>query len=242
MKLFLCIFILSLNLFSKEREIRYREILNPETDAFSMIGDSRTEFVFDSGFHTDWEGKELLGDLKSECSNGKVSIHNAGQGGSTASEWLEFLKSGKARPENFHKRIVIMIGGNDVLRNIKNYLGLIGIHNEKKEMILDQIHSNVMEIINILLSWEKEIIIQTHFKANPNTKTKYYKAANEGIIGLNERLIKSFEIQKLPNVSLLILPDEFPSLFFIDKVHLNFLGYKYHSQLLNKELKKRCWW
>ena len=242
MKVFLCILIFNMTLFSKEREIHYRETFNPETDAFSMIGDSRTEFVFDSGFQTDWEGKDLLGDFISECSNGKQSIHNAGQGGSTASEWLKYFKSERARPEYFHKRIVIMIGGNDILRNVKNFVGLLGIDNDKKEIILDKIHSDVTEIINILLSWNKEIIIQTHFKANPNIKTKYYKAVNEGIIGLNDRLIKSYDIQKLTNVSLLILPDEFPKIFFIDKVHLNFLGYKYHSQLLNKELKKRCWW
>ncbi len=228
-------------IFSQERIFVFKDEFVKEEDAFTMFGDSRTHFIFKMSGGSDWEDEEFLGRFKTICSANKLSIQNAGFGGSTTSDWLRFLKQEDTKKENYHKRIVLMIGGNDVLRVAKNWTGIFS-ESKSREITLDEIHARVVEIVSILTSWDKEVIIQTHFYANPNVKTKYYSVVNEALNGLNQRLISTYGEEKDKNISLVILPASFPSILFIDKIHLNQFGYIYHANFLHKELSRRCWW
>lgn len=220
----------------------FKDEIVSETDAFTMFGDSRTHFIYKMFDKADWEDESFLGKYKTSCSEGKSTIQNAGFGGSTTEDWLKYLKHPEIKKENFHQKIVLMIGGNDVLRRVKNWMKIFSTDKEKEED-LDKIHERVKEIVNILISWDKEVIIQTHFVANPSIKTKYYREANEAMIGLNERLLKTYANESIDSkVSLAILPSHFPYILFIDKIHLNELGYQFHAGILHKELARRCFW
>jgi hypothetical protein len=67
------------------------------------------------------------------------------------------------------------------------------------------------------------------------------KALNEGIDGLNLRLLTSYGSDN-PDISLAYLTPDFPAPLFLDLVHLNPFGYQLHSYFLSRELQRRCWW
>jgi lysophospholipase L1-like esterase len=241
-KIIFLLFIFPIFTSDTKKIFLFKDEIVSETDAFTMFGDSRTHFIYKMFENADWEDENFLGKFKTNCSESKTTIQNAGFGGSTTEDWLTYLKHKDTTKDHFHKKIVLMIGGNDVLRRVKNWMKIFSTDKEKEED-LDLIHSRVKEIVDILVSWDKEIIIQTHYVANPSVKTKYYKEANEAMIGLNERLLKTYGKESTESkISLAILPSHFPSILFVDKIHLNELGYQFHAGVLQKELSRRCFW
>ncbi len=243
----LCIFF-GFALILHSQELLFREPEVKISDAFSMIGDSRTQYIFLPGIPTaDWEDEPYLGQYRSGCSGGKTGIQNAGIAGSTASDWVSILRDGKLKPESLHERVVVLVGGNDVLRHIHKWKGVYSWNVAEREEILDGIHSDVKEIVRILRSWNKSVIVQTHFYANPKVKTASTKAVNQGVMGLNLRLYETYYPKNDgktydSEVSLAFVKPEFDSKLFFDQVHLNHLGFQLHSYFLNLELQKRCWW
>ncbi|HMV79808.1 MAG TPA: SGNH/GDSL hydrolase family protein [Leptospiraceae bacterium] len=229
-------------------ELLFREPEVKPSDAFSMIGDSRTQYIFLPGNPSaDWEDEPYLGQYRSACSGGKTGIQNAGIAGSTASDWISILRDGKLKPESLHERVVVLVGGNDVLRHIHKWKGAYSWNITEREEILDAIHSDVKEIVRILRSWNKSVIVQTHFYANPKVKKASTKAVNQGVTGLNLRLYESYYPKDDgksydSEVSLAFVKPEFDSKLFFDQVHLNHFGFQFHSYFLNLELQKRCWW
>lgn len=239
------LFLLVYNVYPQEISFQFREPVVKKSDAFTMLGDSRTQYIFQLGATVDWEDLDYLGKYKTFCSDGLTGIQNAGIAGSTTEDWLLFLKSKKYNPNDFHKNIVLMIGGNDIQRNAYKWKGLNVNKSEIMKVTLDEIHSRVLEIVNILKNTNKKIIIQTHFRVNPKKKNTHAKALNEGLDGLNQRLVESFGNTKdLPDseVSLAFLAPDFKAPLFLDLVHLNQFGYQLHSYFLSQELHKRCWW
>ena len=117
MKLILFLILLANSIYPQERKFLFREPVVRESDAFTMIGDSRTQYIFQFGADVDWESPDYLGKYKTSCSGEKTGIQNAGVAGSTTEHWLEFLKSENYKPEDFHEKVVVMIGGNDIQRN-----------------------------------------------------------------------------------------------------------------------------
>lgn len=243
----LCFFPVSA-LILHSQELLFREPEVKTSDAFSMIGDSRTQYIFLPGIPAaDWEDEPYLGQYRSGCSGGKTGIQNAGIAGSTASDWVSILRDGKLKPESLHERVVVLVGGNDVLRHIHKWKGVYSWNVEEREEILGGIHSDVKEIVRILRSWNKSVIVQTHFYANPKVKTASTKAVNQGVMGLNLRLYETYYPKNDgktydTEVSLAFVKPEFDSKLFFDQVHLNHLGFQLHSYFLNLELQKRCWW
>ena len=117
MKAFIFLILFTFGIYSEERGFQFRDPIVSESDAFTMIGDSRTQYVFQLGITMDWEDMDFLGKYKSSCSEKKTGIQNAGVAGSTTEHWLKYLKSETYKPEHFHENIVLMIGGNDIQRN-----------------------------------------------------------------------------------------------------------------------------
>ena len=245
MKLFIIIFLIVCGIYPEDRKFQFLEPVVLDSDAFTMIGDSRAQYIFQIGQNVDWEDNDFLGKFKSGCSENKIGIQNAGIAGSTTEHWLGFLKSEAYKPKNFHERIVLMIGGNDIQRNAYRWKGFRINKEEELKKAIDEIHSRVVEIVNILRESNKKVIIQTHFRVNPAKNTAHNKALNEGLDELNLRLWKTFgnktEILE-SDTSLSFINPDFPSLFFLDLVHLNPFGYQMHSYYLSKELRRRCWW
>lgn len=230
------------SVFPEERKFLFRDQVVQPSDAFSMLGDSRTQYVFELGAEADWEDKQFLGKYKTSCSENLTGIQNAGVAGSTTEHWLEYLKSEYYKPENFHEKIVLMIGGNDVSRYSYKWKGFTFNKEETLNKAIDEIHARVVEIIDILRKSNKKIIIQTHFRANPAMKDANSKAMNEGIDGLNLRLLATYGKDLQGDVSIAYLTPEFPAALFLDLVHLNPFGYQLHSYFLARELERRCWW
>jgi len=243
MKLVLFIFLLANTIYPQERKFLFREPVVRESDALTMIGDSRTQYIFQFGADVDWEDSDYLGKYKTSCSGEKTGIQNAGVAGSTTEHWLEFLKSENYKPEEFHERVVVMIGGNDIQRNAYRWKGLKINKEEALNEAIDEIHTRVIEIVNILKASNKKIILQTHFRANPAIKNPHSKALNEGIDALNARLLFTFgDVKTNPDISLAFLSPDFPAPLFLDLVHLNQFGFQLHSYFLAQELHNRCWW
>ena len=203
MKLILFLILLANSIYPQERKFLFREPVVRESDAFTMIGDSRTQYIFQFGADVDWESPDYLGKYKTSCSGEKTGIQNAGVAGSTTEHWLEFLKSENYKPEDFHEKVVVMIGGNDIQRNAYKWKGLKINKIEALDEAIDEIHARVLEIVNILKASNKKIILQTHFRVNPVIKNAHSKALNEGIDALNARLLSTFaNTNKYPDVSL----------------------------------------
>ncbi len=157
-----------------------------ETDAFSMMGDSRTQLIIGQ-----WHDQRYLGQFRSGCSNNKTTIQNFGASGSRTDNWLNYIKTGVVKPEEFHQRVVLMLGGNDVLQNFKQWtFPWGGIHTANRDRILNGIHRNFKELVLILRSWGKEVLVQKHFNSRPGDDDAFTK--NEGLFGLNERLEKTY--------------------------------------------------
>lgn len=245
MRLIIIIFLLANGIYPQESNFQFREPVVQDSDAFSMLGDSRTQYIFEIGASVDWEDNGYLGKYKSTCSEGKTGIQNAGIAGSTTEDWLRFLKSEKYKPEEFHERIVLMIGGNDIQRNAYKWKGLKINKAEILKATIDEINSRVIEIVNILKESNKKIILQTHFRVNPIKKNAQTRALNEGINALNQKLLETYGNTKEntnSQVSIALLTPDFPAPLFVDLVHLNQFGYQLHSYFLSLELQKRCWW
>jgi lysophospholipase L1-like esterase len=240
------ILFLSVNLlYPQEFKFIFREPVVLESDAFTMLGDSRTQYIFQIGQTVDWEDGDYLGKYKTSCSEGKTGIQNAGIAGSTTEHWLDFFKSEKYKPENFHEKIVLMIGGNDIQRYAYKWKGIKFNKVEAFNQAIDEIHGRVVEIVNILKESNKKIIIQTHFRVNPLKKNSHNLALNEGLDALNQKLIETYGKSgnnSNPDISLAFLSPDFPAPLFMDLVHLNQFGYQLHSYFLSQELQRRCWW
>lgn len=241
--LFCLLWVLStISVFSEDRKFLFRDQIVQSSDAFSMLGDSRTQYVFELGAEVDWEDKQYLGKYKTSCSESKAGIQNAGVAGSTTEHWLEFLKSENYKPEDFHQNIVLMIGGNDIIRYSYKWRGFTFNKTDALNNALDEIHTRVVEIVNILRQSNKKVIIQTHFRVNPAIKEGNSKSLNEGIDGLNLRLLETYGKDLDGDVTVAYIPPEFPAALFLDLVHLNPFGYQLHSYFLARELERRCWW
>ncbi|HRG73076.1 MAG TPA: SGNH/GDSL hydrolase family protein [Leptospiraceae bacterium] len=241
MRIILFLLILANSIYPQERRFLFRDPVIQSSDAFTMLGDSRTQYVFQFGVEVDWENQDFLGKYKTSCSEGKTGIQNAGVAGSTTEHWLEFLKSEYYRPEEFHEKIVLMIGGNDIQRYSYKWKGFRINRAESFNEAIDEIHARVVEIVNILKQSNKKIILQTHFRVNPDMKDAHSKALNEGLDALNLRLLNSYGSDN-SDVSLAFLTPDFPAPLFLDLVHLNPFGYQLHSYFLSRELQRRCWW
>ena len=87
-----------------------------------MLGDSRTQYVFQFGVEVDWENQDFLGKYKHPAVKVKL-VFKMQESGSTTEHWLEFLKSEHYKPEEFHEHIVLMIGGNDIQRYAYKWKG-----------------------------------------------------------------------------------------------------------------------
>ena len=241
MRIILFLLILANSIYPQERRFLFRDQVVQPTDAFTMLGDSRTQYVFQFGVEVDWENQDFLGKYKTACSEGKTGIQNAGVAGSTTEHWLEFLKSEHYKPEEFHEHIVLMIGGNDIQRYAYKWKGFRINRTESLNEAIDEIHARVVEIVNILKQSNKKIILQTHFRANPSYVDAHTKALNEGLDALNIRLFNSYGKENA-DISLVYLTPDFPAPLFLDLVHLNPFGYQLHSYFLSRELHRRCWW
>ena len=83
MKFILFILLLANSIYPQERRFLFRDPVIQSSDAFTMLGDSRTQYVFQFGVEVDWENQVFLGKYKTSCSEGKIGIQNAGVAGST---------------------------------------------------------------------------------------------------------------------------------------------------------------
>lgn len=241
MKFLFLLTLLVYSIYPQETKFLFREPIVNEMDAFTMLGDSRTQYVFQFGLEVDWEYQDFLGKYKTSCSEGKIGIQNAGIAGSTTEHWLEFLKSERYKPEAFHERVVLMIGGNDIQRYSYKWKGFRLNKTESLNEAIDEIHARVVEIVDILKASNKKIILQTHFRVNPAFSDGNTKALNEGIDALNIRLLNTYGKENI-DISLAYLTPDFPAPLFLDLVHLNPFGYQLHSYFLSRELQRRCWW
>ena len=165
----------------------------PATDAFTMLGDSRTHWV---SFYGNWHDHDYLGQHRTSCSAGKTTVHNAGSAGSTAQQWATCMLYGLhplCRPENMHRRVVVMIGGNDVDQRKDEWRNIpwSPIREHVKNKVLNEIHEDVKRIVNTLLLSGKEVVVQGQFKVNPDKLVDWYDnrlyAGNEGLMGLRKR-------------------------------------------------------
>ncbi|MDX1960370.1 MAG: SGNH/GDSL hydrolase family protein [Leptospiraceae bacterium] len=238
------LFLLFFNIVSSQdspvENFRFREPNLLESDAFSMIGDSRTQYIFQLGANSDWDSQYFLGELRGECSSNKTTIQNLGIGGSTTRDWIYIFEKEILKLEEISNRVVLMLGGNDAIRlsnKLKNKNDSATVDEE-----LEEIHSRLKLIIQTLLDKGKEVIVQTHFLASPRKKSPSNKIIEKYLIGLNQRIIRDYSENKVEKVSVAIIEPKFPSIFFLDNAHLNQLGFKAHAHYLNLELKKRCWW
>jgi lysophospholipase L1-like esterase len=201
-KLFLVILIMWTSVAFAEDALDPYDSVN---HAFTMIGDSRTQWIIwagpAAGLSSRWDAPEFLGKYHNSAIS-KAKIQNIGWSGSTASQWERhcYYDAPPCKSSEMAKRIVIMIGGNDVINRSGEWVNLPWTTREiVKNQILDSIHGDVKNIVKYLVARQKEVIIQGHYKVNPDkvggSYLDKYRAWNEGLMGLRQRL----EIDFIPH-------------------------------------------
>ena len=136
---------------------------HPEGQAFTMIGDSRTAHI--AGVIDQKEYWEDDNYLKMRRSEGEIRwrIHNIAIAGSTAAEWVHLLFYGIVPMDCVNQRVVLMIGGNDILLARKNWEGLPGfVARPAMKRKVESIHRDVLTIVHMLRFAGKEVVVPPH--------------------------------------------------------------------------------
>lgn len=195
---------------------------DPTVHAFSMIADSRTHLAYASSPINDfnalvlygftsagrkdfahWDQRKLLGQYRTDCSGGRIGIHNAAISGTTAQAWENAILW--ARGPQLSKRVVLMIGGNDVIKRTDEYqyiqfLPYVGTAVRQKTT--GDIHKYIQRIV-LALAWSgREVIVQRHFMANPGEPSLQSISVSAGLHDLNDYAYRDFG----PDVVTLIPP------------------------------------
>jgi lysophospholipase L1-like esterase len=178
---------------------------SPNLHAFTMLGDSRTHFMKmpynyipnNAGMVSNWHDEPFLGAYSSKIAgvDSMSKIQNIAIGGTKAAEWkvLCLANQSPCNAEQMAKRVVIMVGGNDVKDRSKEWIAQFGSNRDAvKNQILNQIHNDVKIIVTTLVLKGKEVIIQGHFRTNPAYNDIQHIGYDEGLMGLRQRLEDDF--------------------------------------------------
>ncbi|MCB1318928.1 MAG: hypothetical protein KDK34_01680, partial [Leptospiraceae bacterium] len=162
---------------------------DPALIRFTMIGDSRTHLA------PPWN--ELLGAFKNLSCGPHTGIANFGWVGTTTNDWLACMQNRLGhfcKMENISNRVVIMLGGNDVLNraDLWAYIPWNTWRTEVKNQQLNEIHARFKTIVLLLRGSGKEVIVQNHFGARPGSFHPHWLAVDEGMQGLRSRLYNEY--------------------------------------------------
>lgn len=224
-------------------------------DAFTMIGDSRTHLAMLFG---DWHSKELLGRYRTNPYF--PFIQNSGVSGSKAEEWdnLFFYDNClMSKPFNYKDKILIMLGGNDILWG-RCIISHIEFPNGTKTKICDRKNPGVFayafdifngnttkwEIINAIIedlkrikdklrSWNKQVYFQGQYNINP----ELYACVDENNIGC---ILKRWFAWVLDS-SLLDLRNKTYDTFVFPQTPAQCIG-GWKIAFWFPWIQRRCWW
>ncbi|MCB1318457.1 MAG: SGNH/GDSL hydrolase family protein, partial [Leptospiraceae bacterium] len=165
---------------------------DPAAIRFTMLGDSRTNWV--PGYPP-W--RDLLDAFKNPACGPHTNFDNFGAPGSTTGDWLTCMQnrlSDICKLENMTNRVVIMLGGNDVIRRAGawSHIPWNTWRTEVKNQQLNEIHARFKTIVLLLRAAGKEVIVQNHFGPKPGSNDPYWLAVNEGMQGLRARLYNEY--------------------------------------------------
>ncbi|MCB1164790.1 MAG: SGNH/GDSL hydrolase family protein [Leptospiraceae bacterium] len=133
----------------------YRPI--PGFTAFTMIGDSRTDFARG---HGDWHHRCMLGKYN------PAPVHDIAIAGSTAANWKDYLNGPCDGSQYFSDDVVIMIGGNDILGKLPQFVFDVFNGPRTLERITDRAVADTNSVVQKLRGWNKDVIVQGHYNAN----------------------------------------------------------------------------
>lgn len=139
----------------------------PGVTAFTMIGDSRTDFARG---HGDWHHRCMLGKYN------RAPIHNIAIAGTTAANWRGYLNGHTLKCEDsklFSDDVVIMLGGNDVMFAMPTFMFDVVNGPRRAEEVMNKTIADTKAIVDKLRSWNKDVIVQGHYNANVTYKDKY---------------------------------------------------------------------